>query len=153
MRWRPGRLGVLMAALVATGCGEPKFQFAPVEGTVTRDGKPLPNVLVTFFPDPEAGTLGPRSTGLTDRAGRYRLTAGPTQTGAVVGRHRVGLLDANLLGGPGGGAEGPSEVEDGAKGPRPSGPRVPESHNEFRNTPLRAEVTDGGSVVDFALPK
>ncbi|MGL4551752.1 MAG: hypothetical protein ACRC33_11235, partial [Gemmataceae bacterium] len=63
----------------AAGCGRP---LASVEGTVTLDGRPLPDAEVQFLPDPTQGTTGPPSSAYTDPDGRYATTT-------VVGTHRV----------------------------------------------------------------
>jgi hypothetical protein len=85
------RLGAIWVLLLA-GCGGSEFAIAPVSGTVTQDGKPLADVVVTFQPIAEtrAGSAGPGSFGVTDDQGRFTLTvAGSRQSGAVVGLHRV----------------------------------------------------------------
>src|SRR5260370_38634406 len=81
-----------VGALVATAsvCG-PKFTFVPVEGTVTKNGRPLANVEVVFLADPDTDTLGPRATGRTDKAGRYRMRTGRGDDGAGPGTH-LGLV-------------------------------------------------------------
>jgi hypothetical protein len=62
-------LGVL--AVLASGCGRAEFMFFPVEGTVTKGGRPLHNVEVVFLADPDSGTVGPRASGITDETGHY----------------------------------------------------------------------------------
>jgi len=55
------------ACLIAiTGCGG--GDFAPVSGTVTYDGKPVPKLKVIFSPEPigDNNTVGPYSKGVTD---------------------------------------------------------------------------------------
>jgi hypothetical protein len=69
-------------ACMAGGCG-PKLTFYPVEGTVTKDGRPLRGIEVVFLADPNAGTVGPRATGMTDEAGHYRLRTENGEDGAV----------------------------------------------------------------------
>jgi hypothetical protein len=66
--------------------------LAPVSGTITLDGKPLPNAAVNFQPKASGGNLnpGPGSVAMTDANGHYQLTVvGTNQKGAVVGKHRV----------------------------------------------------------------
>src|SRR5262245_54429173 len=94
----PGRVavfcGVLTLAAAAGGCQrEPRWNLAPVEGAVTRAGRPLANIQVVFLADVEAGTQGPRASGITDQAGRYRLRTVNGDEGAVMGHHRVRLVD------------------------------------------------------------
>ena len=88
IRRRPAvALAVLSVSFL--GCSQ-QYSFGPVEGRVTRDGKPLVNFQVIFYPDgPQAG---PRSTGFTDEDGRYRLQTDTGGDGAVIGPHRVCLI-------------------------------------------------------------
>ncbi len=86
-------LGVLAAGLA--GCGaknEPKY--VKVSGTVTMDGKPLPDAVVMFAPkstSKESQNPGKSSSGYTDANGRYTLKISNegTKEGAVVGVHIV----------------------------------------------------------------
>jgi hypothetical protein len=48
---------------------------------------------VTFWADREAGTQGPRTQAVTDDSGHYRLRTDNGDAGAVVGKHRVCILD------------------------------------------------------------
>jgi hypothetical protein len=74
--------------LAVAGCGG-KFKLGQVEGTVTLDGKPLGEAAVAFTPL-AAGPESPASSGLTDSAGKYRLSLVIDQTsGAIVGKHKV----------------------------------------------------------------
>ena len=82
-------LGLIVAA---GGCQHrPAFPYAPVEGTILKGGQPLAEVEVIFFGDPDAGTVGPRASGVTDKDGRYRLQGDVIRSvprnpdGAVVG--------------------------------------------------------------------
>lgn len=74
---------VLLFALV--GCGN----TAPVSGTVTMSGKPLPYATVIFNPS-APNNSGPGSIGTTDEEGKYTLQittgSGP---GAHIGTHKV----------------------------------------------------------------
>jgi hypothetical protein len=65
------------------GCGG-NSDLGQVTGTVTMDGAPLPNALVTFTPT--GGGRG--STGTTDDQGKYILIYAGEQ-GALIGEHKV----------------------------------------------------------------
>lgn len=79
--------GLTLVALA--GCEKgPAGKVTEAEGVVTLDGKTLPGVLVSFFPDPSLGQV-PGSTGRTDDTGHYKLTTADGRPGAVVGRHTV----------------------------------------------------------------
>jgi hypothetical protein len=75
---------VLLLVLLS-GCGGGGPQVAPVSGTVTLDGKPLPNAEVMFVP---VGGGRP-STARTVDGGRYELLFKRGQSGAIVGPHSV----------------------------------------------------------------
>jgi hypothetical protein len=78
-------LAALALALCA-GCGGPDLpEIAPVEGKVTLDGQPLPNVLVSFYP--QSG--GRPGTGVTDADGHYELTYVQGEAGTKLGPSKV----------------------------------------------------------------
>ena len=87
LRWLLALCG--SAALLA-GCGGGP-DIAPVSGRVTMDGKPLPNVYVTFQPNPgpDVENAGRGSVGVTDDDGRFTLEYEGGRSGAVVGKHIV----------------------------------------------------------------
>ncbi len=97
-----------LLAGVAAGCGgsdiaEP--ELAIVTGTVTVDGAPGANLLVTFEPQvkdaKDAKNVGAVSTAQTDEEGVYEL-AYKSKKGAVVGKHLVRIAPI-AGGGPAGG--------------------------------------------------
>src|SRR5262245_52830770 len=143
-------LGTL--ALTGSGCGS-KFTFAPVEGTVTKGGRPLRDLEVVFLADPDAGTQGPRATGRTDEAGHYRLRTERGDDGAVAGKHLVLLLDLEARGPqPKDAARLPLELAKHLKEPPKAAsdtPRVPPSYGRINETPLRVEVNPGPQVIDL----
>jgi hypothetical protein len=154
---QPRRVFVAMAllsALLVTGCsGEP--ERGPVTGVVTLDGKPLPQVMVVFVPDPEHGTPGQRSVAMTDKDGRYVIHTDKDQEGASVGVHRVSLYDPLAFPVPEGGLSGlfPGKATDVPKEPKPTpSSRVPAKYTDVSKTPLQP-VTIGreAQTYDIAL--
>lgn len=143
------KLFVLVILASAPGCQrEPPLQFAPVEGTVTLRGKPLANVVVVFWGDPEGGATMPLSSGATDAAGHYRLHTDQGDDGAVVGRYRVCIVEGGIL----------LTGFRPPNGERPSRPtqlttvtpsQVPSSYANKGQTTLRADVQPGEQVIDF----
>jgi len=73
-----------------TGCGS-GGDFAPVVGTVTYDGEPVPKLRVTFSPEPigENYSVGPYSKGVTDESGQFTLTTRYKDPGAFIGKHKL----------------------------------------------------------------
>jgi len=133
-------LGVL--PLLVTGCGGGS-PLAEVEGTVALDGAPLENVLVSFLPDPAKGTDGPRSTGVCDAQGRFRLRCDDGREGAVVGWHRVVVEDLALYATP---------REEGSS-PQPAArlSRVPPRYRAAATTPISVEVEPGPQTIPIEL--
>src|SRR5262245_35042525 len=82
-------VGSLLAlAALAGGCHRGSaWSLAPVEGTVTKGGRPLQGVEVVFLADSDADTMGPRAAGRTDEAGHYRLRTDNGEDGVVVGKY------------------------------------------------------------------
>src|SRR5262249_31135397 len=137
-------------AVITSGCGRAEFTFFPVEGTVTKGGRPLRNVEVVFLADADAGTVGPRASGTTDEAGHYRLRTDHGDEGAVAGKHLVLIFDLEA-------AEkqtlrslrGPQRKEAVQLSPEMTkrleerlkmmgdAPRVPPRYGRFNETPLR----------------
>ena len=79
-----GRCLVLLGILTALiGCSKASGpQVVRVNGTVTYQGKPVANLLVTFMP-----TQGRPSHATTDANGHFDLQYTGEEKGAVVGRH------------------------------------------------------------------
>lgn len=83
-------LGALAAGVAGCGGGP---QLADVEGTVTQGGKPLDRIQVEFHPEGP----GPRSTAVTDSAGKFTLKSDTKgRPGAVVGANKVVLRDVGM---------------------------------------------------------
>jgi hypothetical protein len=137
--------GFALAALavsVLSGCGR-SVKLGEVEGTVRLDGQPIGQVLVVFIPE---DSQGPQSTGITDGEGRFKLRCNNARSGAVVGPHRVTLLDAAVA--PGGRSRD-DEPEEGAA--RPTS-RVPDVYSRADKTPLRQLVAAGTQSVAIDIP-
>jgi len=75
--------------IAIAGCGT--GEFAPVSGTVTYDGEPIPKLKVIFSPEPIGNnlTVGPYSKGVTDENGRFTLKTRYKEPGAFIGNHRL----------------------------------------------------------------
>jgi hypothetical protein len=84
--------GIALASLAAGGCGGPKI--VEVSGVVTLNGKAYPNAVVSFQPVGSEGNPNPGrgSAGVTDENGRFTLTYDGSESGALVGKHRVRIF-------------------------------------------------------------
>jgi hypothetical protein len=128
----------LLGMMSVWGCGDCKL--APVLGTVTLDGQPLPNAVVVFQPLGK-GELNPGvgSTGRTNDKGEYRLRLIGGGKGAVVGTHRVEIS---------------CPIDDGQNNPdeeRSTKPpnKVPDRYNA--ESKMSYEVKPGENKADFDL--
>lgn len=138
-----------LACVAMSGCGSP-HEFGEVEGTVTLDGVPVPDLLITSEPDCTLGPPGPRSIASTDAESRFRLYCDLLgRDGAVVARHRVVLCDARET--------EPSGPESAKRPRKPSppkrGPKLPTRYENANESPLRIEVLPGKQTIDLALTK
>src|SRR5262245_54721186 len=131
-----GRLSLLAltAALAAAGCGGGP-RTAAVRGTVTYQGKPVPNGTVTFVP-----AAGPHATGEIGPDGSYTLTTVRAGDGAVPGAYKVVIVALQDMAG--------RLPED--RTPLPP-PIVPTKYTSIATTDLTAEVREGENTIDFAL--
>jgi hypothetical protein len=129
---------LVVPLIVLTGCNRGP-NLVEVEGTVTLRGQPFPGVIVSFNPDAEAGTPGPRSTAWTDETGHYRLTCDrPAKPGAVAGKHRVTVLDPEAFYDPSATEQKPWKYDM--------------KYIQMSQTPLRAEVqTPGPQTIDLNI--
>jgi len=71
------------------GCGASGPEIASVSGTVTMDGKPLPNAMIVFSPE-----SGRPAGARTDEEGNYVLEFTEDREGAVPGKNNVQIRTA-----------------------------------------------------------
>jgi hypothetical protein len=115
---------IVCLALAIAGCGERGPSLVWVTGTITLDGRPLPNAVVHFTP--VAGGRG--SYARADGNGRYALEFLPGRPGATAGAHRVSISTADESG----------NFES-----------VPARYS--RESELEATVQPGAATIDFQL--
>ncbi len=131
----PGILpGLVLGAAIlsAAGCGG-RADIGSVTGTITLDGQPLVDAVVTFEP----GVGGAPSRAITDSRGHYQLRYTREILGAKVGQHVVSVSTFRA-------------ANPDAEPPRPAvAERVPPRFNG--DTELRADVAAGGNRIDFTL--
>jgi hypothetical protein len=164
--WLSVRFAVVASiVLVAIGCGGPpqadysKVNLVSVEGTVTLDGTPLPNAVITFE-NPDDGMF---AYAMTDASGSYELRFDSVMMGCTPGTKIVRIsttrrilgLNAEEGGGEGEGELGEEEIgEESADGGVASASssrveQVPEKYN--RESELTVEVAPGSEHYDFDL--
>ena len=138
----------LMAFLMTfgfVGCGGDDFkpQLGLVTGSVTVNGAPGADLLVTFEPQGggKSSLVGMASTATTDGQGKFELNYGGNSKGAVVGKHLVRIVSA-AGGGPAGGETGAAPV------------LIPENYNT--SSTLTANVVAGDNPpakFELQIPK
>jgi hypothetical protein len=129
---------VVVGSLLLAGCGSSKYDTAEVSGTVRVNGKPKPDLALTF--QPIGG--GMASVGATDQDGRYTLEFYDSgDSGAIVAKHRVVIRTHRQ-----------SNTEDTSSdisNPNLRDP-IPQRYND--NTELTMEVpAEGTDSADFDL--
>jgi hypothetical protein len=130
--WSPWILGIVLA-LAGAGCNSEGLPgLGRVTGTVTMDGKPVPDALVAF--EPVDGSAAP-AMGRTDANGNYELYYSRGNKGAKVGENSVRINTYQETG-----------EDDGRKIQKET---IPARYNVL--TELKATVNRGSNKVDFAL--
>lgn len=130
-------LGLLLLTLVSCNTNP---TVVKVTGTVTRHGKAVPNLWLTFEPE-----QGKPSWGKTDEEGRYALKFFDEGEGALVGSHRVYVTFK------------PSSPEEEMKILRgevvqpPEMQAIKKKYGSYETTPLRFDVNESNRVIDIRL--
>ena len=100
------KLVVVALALFAAGCGESNSAICRVSGTLTYQGKPIPQVYLRFEPDDL--TTKATSMAMTDANGKFEMMMGSTPG---VYRGKVKIYCDDPLAAMGGKTPVPAEVE------------------------------------------
>ena len=154
MKQRMTCLWILFAS-ISIGCSTKpgtdysQMNLLSVSGTVTLDGQPLPNAVVTFE-DPEHGTF---SYGMTDTSGDYQLRFDSEARGCTSGQKRVEISTTRKILGLNSTEEGSApEGEGGGEGAVRSPPGqelVPKRYNT--QSELLVQVSSSATTHDFEL--
>ena len=132
------RFAALSIVLLLVGCTSGPT-IVEIEGVATRDGKPVKNLFLTFYPDD--GAL--LSTGVTDEQGRFELKKNKAQKGAAVGTHKVVATFR---------PRSPQEEAEYAEGKlkfHPEQDAILEKYGKRETTAMSVEIT--GSTKDLEL--
>jgi hypothetical protein len=132
---------VAVVGACIAGCGHQTGPTAgvktyPVTGTVTYQGKPLPEATVMFRSTDGQYT----ASGRTDLEGKYRLTTASPGDGAPAGEYRVAIIAI----------EAPPADEEEKPGPPPKS-LIPTKYNQPETSGLTAVVAEKENVIDFNL--
>jgi hypothetical protein len=128
--------------LLLSGCKDADHaDLVPVSGTVTLDGKELPNATVWFSPVDE--TKGQGGTSATDASGKYTLQGPRGQAGIPAGEYKV-VISRRLM------RDGSPAPAGGAED-SPARETLPPRFSDAQATQLTAKVMPGTTSVDFPL--
>lgn len=117
------------------GCGRKGPPLGRVSGTVTLNGQPLANALVTFQPQEKGGSP---STARTNDKGYYELMFSADTPGAMLGKHKVTVSTYRQEAQPNGIAKEVPET-------------VSAKYTNQLTTPLVKEVGPGSNTIDLEL--
>ena len=81
-------VGLMLLAVLQSGCGGSGVEVEPVTGRVTLDGVPLAGARIRFQPEASGGSP---SYGAADSDGNYALAYKRDQPGALIGWHTVSV--------------------------------------------------------------
>lgn len=126
------------------GCGPSRPTIVPISGSVTLDGKPVPQATVLFMP--VAGGVPAR--GSTREDGGFTLTTFAEGDGAIAGKHRVAVSKMKMT--------GIEATEDGMVPATVSGDMrtiwvTPQKYADAATSGLEVDVSRGMAPVALAL--
>lgn len=136
----------LWMALVGCGGRGDTPEIARVTGTVTRNGKPVPNLMVNFMPE-----AGRPSWGQTDADGHYEMVYDENYKGVKLGRNKVYVLSSQAT------IDGGASKKSRAAAAAGSGisaedmKAILDKYGREDTTPIVAEVKKGPEVIDLKL--
>ena len=125
-------LGIWLACQI--GCSSAhELETAPVRGTVTLDGTPVSAGGVRFVPE-----LGRGATAAIAEDGTYVLGTYRQSDGAIVGKHKVAVLQYR--------------VTEGGSGPPPGFVPIPSKYRNSESSGLEFEVKpDQDNIINIEL--
>ena len=132
------RLSAIALAVLILGCGPSVPEGARITGTVTLDGKPIPEATIVLRP---TSTVTGRSTEGKVVAGAFDLK----QESGVFGPHRVEIYAHR----PTQSSQPPRELPPGQIGPPPGPQYLSERYN--RRSTLTCDVKPGENQLSFKL--
>jgi hypothetical protein len=137
---RAGQLLLLAMLVSLSGCDLTGVRVVRVSGTVTRNGRPVPNLFLNFKP-----ATGRPSWGITDEHGHYVLHYDKSRDGAVPGAHTVWATFKPL---------DPREDKVMEQGELKRPEQLQDILARYGNpttTPLKFEINADGQVINLPL--
>ncbi|HUY87995.1 MAG TPA: carboxypeptidase-like regulatory domain-containing protein [Pirellulales bacterium] len=144
----------IMCASVGCNSAPPGLKTEEVEGLITLDGEPVADATVTFTPVMEG--VGAMATGMTDAAGKYRLTAlkagysPQAGSGTLPGEYNVGVLKVKLPDIPT--STEAAKPQDGQR-PKDSAMKyvVPQKYENPTSSGIKVTVKEGKNDIPIVL--
>jgi hypothetical protein len=133
----------LLCISILVGCKGEGPDIVSVSGTVTHNGKPVPNLKIYFVP-----TNGRPSWGHSDAAGEFTLDYDEDHNGAKVDTHTVWVLYEPLPSSP------QEEMQWQSRGGPPKPPGLQEilaKYGKEATSPKKVEVTKAVSDLKLEL--
>lgn len=130
-------LTIVCVSLALAGCAGEGYEIAPVDGVVKFKDQPMKGLFLQFLPE-----RGPTSIAETDAEGRFRLQyrdpkSNTMKDGAVVGKHRVVVMDA--------------EGREVPQGETPKPGRIPAKYADLMASPLTQEIRSGPQSIEIRI--
>jgi len=147
------QLSICLLLVTLCGCGGgDSVTLYSASGTVTKAGKPIAGISVTFTPD-----KGPSSGAVTNAEGKFILICSTGQPGAVAGKHKVTLnkIEATSQG------WNPTEMaksrsantgKRGAPIETKASTDVPAEYGDAAKSPLKFEVKTSANTFEIPIP-
>ncbi len=138
-------LPLLMALAGCGGRGDTP-EIARVTGTVTRNGKPVPNLMVNFMPE-----AGRPSWGQTDTTGHYEMVYDENYKGVKLGRSKVYVLSSQASIDGGASKKSRAEAAAGSGISAEDMRAILEKYGREDTTPLAFDIKKDPEVIDLKL--
>jgi hypothetical protein len=151
MRLRVGLLAAITVVSGVFGCGGDERKLVPVSGTVTLNGKPLRDAVISFLPDDSNKGALPAED-ITGPEGNYKaMTRG--RSGLSAGKYKVVITKSTVETSkvPAAFKDDPYMARLSTEGPQPTGDQG--AGRNAKSTEIKGEfdreVEPAGSTLDF----
>ena len=141
-------LSTVALCLLFAGCTESGLKTVPVKGTLTIDGQPANDVMITFSPlDPKLESASGQV-----RSGAFQLYSGSEgKEGAMVGKYKVVLAPTGAAAS--GDMSSMYKDAEGTKGSQAPKPKLsfPEKYTKAETSDKEVEVTSGSNDIKIDI--